>query len=170
MEYLQVNASDDFRATTIYQSYCETFPADERRNEKQFRALFSNPKVKIFAVLDELQNIGYLICWELTDFVFLEHFEIFSDFRSQKYGSQIIAGLFKDYSRIVLEAEPAGLNEDSKRRISFYERNGFQIIDQSYVQPPYDPDKNALDLWLLANWQPEKTDWIREEIYDVVYC
>ncbi len=170
MEYLEVQLCDDFRATSIYDSYCETFPADERRCEKQFRALFTNPKVKVYSVLDELKNIGYLICWELTDFVFLEHFEIFSEFRSNKYGAQIIADLFKDYSRIVLEAEPATLSTDAERRISFYEKNGFGVIDESYVQPPYDAEKNPLDLWLLANWNPEKTDWIKEEIYDVVYC
>ncbi|QDP85612.1 GNAT family N-acetyltransferase [Chryseobacterium sp. SNU WT5] len=170
MEYLEVSLCDDFRAVEIYRNYCQTFPADERRSDPQFRALFANPKVKIFAVLDHLQDVGYLICWELTDFVFLEHFEIFSDFRSKKYGSQIIADLIKRYSRIVLEAEPSDLNEDAKRRISFYERNGFSIIEEAYIQPAYDTEKKPLDLWLLANWKPEKTDWIKEELYDVVYC
>ena len=170
MEYLQVSSSDDFRAEEIYKSYCETFPKDERRGEKQFRHLFTNPKVRVFSVLDELQNIGYLVSWELTNFVFIEHFEIFSEFRSQKYGSQIIADLYKNYSHIVLEAEPENLDEDAKRRIDFYQTNGFLIIDETYVQPSYDPEKKSVNLWLLANWQPEKTDWIKEEIYDVVYC
>ncbi|AZI66770.1 N-acetyltransferase [Kaistella daneshvariae] len=169
MEYLEISQHDDFRALEIYKSYCESFPADEQRNEKQFRGLFMNPKVKVYSVLRELENIGYLICWEMTDFVFLEHFEIFSEFRSKKYGSEILADLFKKYLHIVLEAEPSDLDEDAKRRISFYEQNGFHIIDENYVQPPYDPEKNALNLWLLANWKPEKTDWIKEEIYDVVY-
>jgi len=170
MEYLQVPSFDDFRAQEIYRSYCETFPEDERRSEKQFRELFKNPKVKVLSVLENLQNIGYLVTWELTGFVFVEHFEIFSQYRSLKYGSQIISDLFKNYLHIVLEAEPANLGDDAKRRIAFYGRNGFGIIDENYVQPCYDPEKQALNLWLLANWQPEKTDWIKEEIYDVVYC
>lgn len=170
MEYLEVTVCDDFRAVEIYKNYCETFPPDEQRSEKQFRALFSHPKVKVIAVLDNLQNVGYLIYWKLTDFVFLEHFEIFSEFRSKKYGSQIVADLFKEYSRIVLEVEPPELNVDAKRRIVFYETNGFTVIDESYVQPAYESHKNPLNLWLLANWKPEKTDWIKEEIYDVVYC
>ncbi len=169
LEYLEINQHDDFRSGKIYTTYCTTFPADERRCEKQFRALFGNPCVKIFSVLDALQEIGYLICWELTECVFVEHFEIFSEFRSKKYGSQIIADLFRDYSRIVLEAEPAELSTDAQRRIDFYERNGFSVIDKHYVQPPYEAEKNALDLWLLANWQPEDTEALKEEIYDVVY-
>ncbi|WP_332023798.1 GNAT family N-acetyltransferase [Kaistella sp.] len=170
MEYLQITSFDDYRVQEIYKSYCETFPEDERRSEQQFRHLFSNPRVKVFSVLKDLKNIGYLISWELTNFVFIEHFEIFSEFRSLKYGSEIISHLYKNYSHIVLEAEPEDQDENAARRISFYEKNGFMVIDENYVQPCYDPEKNSLNLWLLANWQPEKTDWIKEEIYDVVYC
>ena len=169
MEYLQVPTFDDFRAQDIFKSYCETFPDDERRSEKQFRSLFNNPKVKVFSILEDLKNIGYIISWELTNFVFVEHFEIFSEFRSLKYGSEIIGHLFRDYSHIVLEAEPENLDEDSKRRIDFYRKNGFIVIDENYLQPSYDPEKKSVPLWLLANWQPEKTDWIKEEIFDVVY-
>lgn len=170
MEYLQVSAADDFRAEHIYKSYCSTFPEDERRSEDQFRQLFKNPKVKVLAILNELDNIGYLVLWELTDFVFIEHFEIFSEFRSLKYGSEMLAHLFRTYSHIVLEAEPEHLNDDAVRRIAFYRKNGFSVIDENYVQPCYEEGKNSLQLLLLANWQPEKTDWIKEEIYDVVYC
>ncbi|MGV8915210.1 MAG: N-acetyltransferase [Kaistella sp.] len=170
MEYLQINSFEDFRAVEIYKSYCETFPEDERRGEKQFRSLFTNPKVKVWSVLKDLQNIGYLISWELTNFIFIEHFEIFSEFRSLKYGSVIIQDLFKNYSHIVLESEPETLDDIAKRRIGFYERNGFQIIDKNYEQPAYEPGKNKLDLWLLANWQPENLQHVKEEIYDVVYC
>ena len=170
MEYLQVTSYDDFRAKEIFDSYCQTFPEDERRSENQFRQLFSNPKVKVFSILHELKNIGDIISWELTNFVFVEHFEVFSEFRSLKFGSEIITLLFKNYSHIVLEAEPENLDENAKRRIAFYQKNGFAIIDETYVQPCYEEGKNSLNLWLLANWNPEKTDWIKEEIYDVVYC
>lgn len=169
MEYLQVHSFDDFRAEQIFKSYCETFPEDERRSEDQFQSLFSNPNVKVFSVLKDLKNIGYLIIWELSNSVFVEHFEIFSEYRSLKYGSEIIADLFRDYSHIILEAEPETLNDDAQRRIEFYKRNGFRIIDEQYIQPSYGEGKSPLNLWLLANWHPEKTDWIKEEIYDIVY-
>lgn len=168
MEYLTVE-SFDFRAEEIYCAYSTSFPPDEQRSEQQFRALFNNPRVRVVSVLDHLQKVGYLIIWELTGFVFLEHFEIFSEFRSRNYGSQIVTELYRDYSHMVLEAEPADLSSDAARRISFYEKNGFTVIDRDYVQPAYDADKNPLNLWLMANWLPDKTDWIREELYDVVY-
>ena len=151
MEYLQIPSFDDYRVQEIYQSYCETFPEDERRSEQQFRSLFSNPRVKVFSVLEELKNIGYMISWELTNFVFIENFEIFSEFRSLKYGSEIINDLYRNYSHIVLEAEPENLDENAGRRIDFYQKNGFVVIDENYVQPCYSPEKkkesNPKTIW-----------------------
>ncbi len=169
MEFIQVTSPEDFRTVEIYSSYCTTFPECERRSEVQFQDLFSRNNVKIYAVLDELKTVGYLIIWELSTGVFVEHFEIFSQFRSQKYGSEIISKLFRDYSNIILEAEPDDLNEDSKRRIDFYRRNGFDVIDEHYVQPSYAEGKQSLNLWLLCNWKPENVLRIKEEIYDTVY-
>lgn len=170
MEFIRISSATDFRAREIYHSYTQSFPEDERRNESQFHSLFHKEKAKIFSVLDDLKYIGYLIAWELTDAIFIEHFEIFSDFRSQKFGSEVIKKLFTDYSKIILESEPETLDETAKRRIEFYKKNGFKIISQDYVQPPYEERKNPVNLWLMANYQPERTDRILEEIYDVVYC
>ncbi len=169
MEFIHITSAEDFRAKDIYNSYIQSFPKDERRSEKQFNSLFANGNVKVFSVLKDLQYIGYIIAWELTEFVFIEHFEIFSKFRSQKFGADVIKDLFRDYSKIILESEPETLDETAKRRIEFYKRNGFEIVETNYKQPPYDKEKNPVDLWLLANFQPEKLDWIRDEIYDVVY-
>lgn len=169
MEFLEITSHEDFRVSEIYSSYCSTFPDCERRDESQFHNLFSKPGVKVFSLLDGLKTVGYIIVWELSTGVFVEHFEIFSEFRSQKYGSEIIKDLFKNYSNIILETEPEDLNEDAARRINFYRRNGFDIIDENYVQPSYGEGKDSLNLWLMANWKPENPDRIKEEIYDIVY-
>lgn len=169
MEYLPIPSYDDFRVPPIYQSYTSSFPEDERRSETQFRELFHHPIVKVYSVQDQANNIGYLIIWELSGFVFVEHFEVFQPFRSKKYGSVIIGHLFKNHPKIVLEAEPEQHDELAKRRIGFYQRNGFGVIDTQYIQPPYGAGKNPLNLWLLATWNPENITKIKEEIYDVVY-
>lgn len=170
MEFNQVTSAEDYRAKEIYNAYCSAFPEDERRCEKQFRELFNQNHVKIFSVLEGLDDIGYFICWELSHFVFVEHFEIFSEFRSKKYGSEVLKKLYSDYSKIVLESEPEHLDETAKKRLEFYSKNGFTTIDDNYLQPPYQNGKNPVSLWLLSNFQPENTDRIREEIYDTVYC
>ncbi|WP_267405858.1 MULTISPECIES: GNAT family N-acetyltransferase [unclassified Chryseobacterium] len=169
MEFLQITSPDDYRVQEIFDSYCSTFPEDERRDWNKLSTLFANPKVKIISILHEAQNVGYLIIWELSDFTFVEHFEVFPQFRSQKLGSYITGYLFENYARIILEIEPEHLGDDAKRRYAFYQRNGFNLIDKMYVQPSYGEGKKPLDLWLLANYSPENLEEIKDEIYDVVY-
>ena len=169
MEFIQVQSWDDFRAKEIYHAYETTFPPEERRNAQMFRQLFSRPEVKVLSVLHRLNNIGYLIVWELSDFVFVEHFEIFSEFRSLKYGSEIMQHLIKEHTHIVLETEPAPFSEEAANRVEFYQRNDFEILDTEYIQPPYSAETNSVNLWLMANWKPENHEVIVEEIYDVVY-
>lgn len=169
MEFLQITSPDDYRVQQIYHSYSTTFPEDERREWSQFIKLFEHSNVKVISVLNDTENVGYLILWELTNYVFVEHFEVFAEFRNQKLGSHITDYLFKNYPRIILEIEPEHLNEDAKRRFSFYQRNGFNLIDETYVQPSYGEGKKSLNLWLLANYIPENLEEVKEEIYDIVY-
>ncbi|KMQ68081.1 hypothetical protein ACM39_09485 [Chryseobacterium sp. FH2] len=169
MEFLQITSPDDYRVQEIFDSYCHTFPEDERRDWGKLAALFSNPKVKIISVSHETRNVGYLIIWELSNYTFVEHFEVFPEFRSQKLGSHITGYLFNNYPRIILEIEPEHLGDDARRRYAFYQRNGFNLIDEMYVQPSYGQGKRPLDLWLLSNYSPDNLKEIKDEIYDVVY-
>lgn len=169
MEFLQITSPDDYRVQQIFNSYSTTFPEDERREWSQFVKLFDHPNVKVISVLNNSENIGYLIIWDLKNHVFVEHFEVFSEFRNQKLGSHITDYLFKNYPRIILEIEPEHLDDNAKRRFSFYQRNGFSLIDEMYVQPSYGEGKNSLKLWLLANYTPENLEEVKDEIYDIVY-
>lgn len=169
MEFLQITSSEDYRVEEIYKAYCSTFPEDERRDRDKLSTLFLHPKVKIISVLHESVNIGYLILWELSTYTFVEHFEVFEEFRSQKLGSFITKYLFENYPRIILEIEPEHSGKDAARRYAFYQKNGFHLIDEMYVQPSYGKGKKPLNLWLLSNYTPENLKEIRDEIYDVVY-
>ncbi|WP_185290228.1 GNAT family N-acetyltransferase [Chryseobacterium lactis] len=169
MEFLPITSAEDHRVQEIYTSYTTTFPIDEQRNKGQFLDLFSNPKVHFMSVVHESETIGYLILWELSSFVFVEHFEVFEAFRSKKLGSHIMNHLLENYPRIILEIEPAELNEDAKRRYSFYQRNRFELIDTTYIQPSYGDGKQSLNLWLLANYSPENVEELKSEICMTVY-
>ncbi|ROI03556.1 MULTISPECIES: GNAT family N-acetyltransferase [unclassified Chryseobacterium] len=169
MEFSPITSAEDHRVPEIYASYISTFPIDEQRDKEQFLTLFSNPKAKIMSVLHESQTVGYLILWELSSFVFVEHFEVFEAFRSKKLGSHIMGHLLDNYSSIILEIEPANLSEDAERRYSFYQRNNFSLIDTTYIQPSYGEGKKSLNLWLLANYSPENVEEIKNEICNTVY-
>lgn len=171
MELIQVENSGDSRAKEIYSSYCEAFPVDERRSEQQFNKLFSNSKAMVLSILnDENSFIGYLIGWELNTFFFLEHFEIFPQYRNSNYGTQVLSHLVSVHPKIILESEPSDLNEMACRRIGFYTRNGFKVIDENYLQPAYGIGKEPVQLWLLANFAPENTEILKAEILKTVYA
>ncbi|MDM1557485.1 GNAT family N-acetyltransferase [Chryseobacterium indologenes] len=169
MEFLPITSVEDHRIQGIYTSYTSTFPVDEQRDKEQFLDLFLNPKVKFMSILHESEAIGYIILWELSSFVFVEHFEVFEVFRSKKLGSHIMQHLLESYPRIILEIEPEDVNEDAKRRYSFYQRNNFGLIDTTYIQPSYGEGKQSLNLWLLANYSPENVEELKNEICDIVY-
>lgn len=169
MEFLPITSAEDHRVQEIYTSYTTTFPVDEQRDKEQFTDLFSTPQAKIMSVVHESEAVGYLILWELSSFVFVEHFEVFETFRSKKLGSQIMGSLLESYPKIILEIEPEDLNEDAKRRYSFYQRNSFGLIDTTYVQPSYGEGKKSLNLWLLANYTPDNVEELKSEICNTVY-
>lgn len=157
------------KLSRIYSAYESTFPADERRDQDQFLALLDNPDSFIFAVKNDETHVGYVILWKLETCHYLEHFEVFEEFRNLKLGSQILTELKEKFGSILLESEPSHLNEMSERRINFYLRNGFSIISEDYIQPSYGPGKSSMNLFLLSNFEAENVKEIEEELFTKVY-
>ncbi|MFC6269357.1 GNAT family N-acetyltransferase [Frigoriflavimonas asaccharolytica] len=169
MEFIQIQDATSERAERIYSHYSQTFPEDERRDLKQFSQLFENKNVEIFGIFFTNKFVGYSIIWTLSDFSFMEHFEIFSEHQNQNFGSTFLKNITEKHPHLILETEPKDLNEDAQKRIKFYERNGFFILQEDYIQPPYSEDKKPITLWLMANYHPQKLEFVKENIYDVVY-
>lgn len=157
------------KLSRIYSAYESTFPADERRDEVQFLALLQNPDSFIFSVKNDETHVGYVILWKLETCYYLEHFEVFEEFRNLKLGSQILSELQEKFDHIILESEPSHLDEMAERRINFYLRNGFTIISEDYIQPSYGPGKNSMNLFVLSNFTVEKVKEIEKELHTKVY-
>jgi len=169
VNFCKIISTDIGIINEIYAVYTRSFPEDERRDEKQFYALFQNPKVQVFLVVFEHNAIAYLITWQLEEFVFIEHFEVFETYRNMKYGALILNQFSEKFSKIILESEPEIMGELAIRRLGFYGRNGFSIVERNYEQPPYSKEKNALKLYLLSNFKIDAIAPIVLEIYKVVY-
>ena len=157
------------KLSRIFAAYESTFPEDERRDESQFLALLENPDSFIFSVKNDETHVGYVILWKLENCYYLEHFEVFEEFRNLKLGSQILAELKEKFGNIVLESEPSHLDEMAERRINFYLRNGFSIISEDYIQPSYGPGKNSMNLFLLSNFDVTEVQVIEKELHTKVY-
>ncbi|MGC4128406.1 MAG: GNAT family N-acetyltransferase [Bergeyella sp.] len=157
------------KISRLFYVYEKTFHENERRDKEQFLSLAETPDAYIYSAKDAETAVGYLIVWEFPDFHFLEHFEVFEEFRNRKYGAEILTSLAEKHPKIILETEPPYLNETAERRIGFYERNGFKIIDKNYIQPSYGEGKNELPLFLMANYEPENIEEIIKDIHEKVY-
>ena len=157
------------KISRIFNSYEKTFPEDERRDKEQFLNLAENPDAFVFLIKNEDETIGYCVIWELSDFFFLEHFEVFEEFRNQKFGEKILEALKEKFEKLVLETEPDSLSEIANRRLGFYQRNGFEVINENYLQPSYSEGKSSLQLFLMANFLTENLENSIQEIHAVVY-
>lgn len=157
------------KISKIFYAYEKTFPENERREKEQFLDLAENPDVFIFNAKFQDETVGYVVIWELKDFYFLEHFEVFEEFRNQKFGEKILEALKEKFDKIMLETEPDSLSEIAARRVRFYERNGFEIINKDYIQPSYGEGKSSLHLFLMANFLTENLEQNIKNIYEIVY-
>jgi ribosomal protein S18 acetylase RimI-like enzyme len=157
------------KISKIFSRYEKTFPEDERRSKEQFLDLAENPDVFVFLIKNEDETIGYCVIWELSNFYFLEHFEVFEEFRNQKFGEKILESLQEKFEKMILETEPDSLSEIAARRLQFYQRNGFEIVEKNYLQPSYGEGKSSLHLFLMANFEPENVETLIQEIHKIVY-
>jgi ribosomal protein S18 acetylase RimI-like enzyme len=162
--------------TTIQPWYEASFPLDERRSFDELTSLLSYPDMHLCVLISESQLVGFIIYWQWDDLVFVEHLAIAPEQRGKQFGQQAMAHLFQLNSPyVVLEVERP-TDEISRRRVRFYERQGFVLNAFDYVQPPYQPDKLPVPMRLMS--VPALTDQaafdrlsalIKERVYERFY-
>ncbi|MDL1913852.1 MAG: GNAT family N-acetyltransferase [Bergeyella sp.] len=169
MKFVRLDSFTDKKSKQIYRAYTRTFPEEERRDHARFLGLYRQPEVFIFGILEDIYFVGYIILWKLKDFVFVEHFEIFSTLRGKNYGSRVMQALQKKYDKITLEIEPPYLGSIAAKRLRFYEKNGFKVLSECYTQPSYIKEKPSVELYLLSNTNFKNPEVIIKEIHSTVY-
>ena len=128
----QVYANDSNSLKFIERIYTESFPPDERRD-------FSD----VIRLLEENDDFFIVL---LSD----ENKAVDSSCRGSGYGATAMTELLKLINNpAVLEVEKP-LDDISQRRIRFYERLGFVLCTRPYTQPPYSPEKQPLELYLMS--------------------
>lgn len=165
MEYL---SEADF--PLFYDLLCEAFPQTERRGEKEQRALFSLEKYKVCAkrFSGKLAAIAY---WNFGDFRFVEHFAVDRTLRGGGIGSAFLREFVSaENSPCILEAELPE-QEIQKRRIAFYQRNGFCLLPFSYFQPPLNKGEGRTPMLTMATESvgEDRFSVMRQKIYSDVY-
>lgn len=147
----------------IYRIMQASFSDDEYRPYDEQLALFEEPEYRIYYM-----PAGFLAVWEFESFIYIEHFAVDPAIRNSGTGSAMLQELVKQYQKpICLEVE---LPEDelTRRRIGFYERNGFVFNEYPYIQPPISKGKSPVPLRIMTYGSAITQDTF-EEMKRVLY-
>ena len=153
----------------------EAFPEEERRdNNKQSELINTREDFHCNLLEEDGVAVGLMNYWALNGFVFLEHFAVDSSKRNGGFGQKALNTLKEEvHFPIILEAEEPH-DDLSKRRIGFYERQGFELLDIEYFQPPYRKEDGYLPLKLMTfgdlhmdTHHQDVIDEIYQKVYDI---
>lgn len=150
-----------------------SFPSDERRDESlQRRIVDDDDRMRCLVIKDGDVSVGFITVWTLTEIIYVEHFAIAEAFRRRGYGKLALAELIRmsNVGRLILEVELPS-TEEAVRRISFYEKCGFELSARPYVQPSYSPSKQSVPMSLMTYGKVGKQEVENavKEIYKIVY-
>lgn len=149
------------------------FPLQERRDADLQREYADHKQqFHTYIILEKETPIGFVTLWELTDFHYIEHFAIHERYRNKGYGQMVISQLKEEVEgMIILEAEQP-TDDITRRRIRFYQRQGFILQDVPYHQPPYRKGEDWLPMKLMTlnniNFESQ-FESVRDTIYKEVY-
>lgn len=129
----------------------EAFPAGERGTRAYQHSLLRRDPYTLWGWRDQGVVKAILALWEFEDFLFVEHFAVAAQGRGAGTGSQILRWMkARAGSRhILLEVEEPE-TRDAKRRIAFYQRNGFVLTPYRYVQPAADAADPPVALQIMS--------------------
>ncbi len=152
IELHRICSAEDSRVAELEKLYEEAFPEAERRDISQWKEMIvSCPRMHLNAVEEGGQLAGLLVYWDFGDFYYVEHLAVYARMRNRKIGQQVLAYIGENLSGVcLLEVEPP-LTDLSVRRINYYRRNGYEVLDKTYMQPSYRPSGEELPLWIMGN-------------------
>jgi ribosomal protein S18 acetylase RimI-like enzyme len=147
----QITTSNSKTAKEALRIYENSFPTEEKRSiEKHIKLMKDNPFFRFHAAMKKEQVIGMVVLWELSDFTHIDYLATAPDYRNKGYGKMIIKQIQQLYKGlIVLEVEMPD-NDLAKRRINFYTRLGFHLLDFPYFMPKYNHPTEPLSMLLMS--------------------
>ncbi len=145
-----VNTNDKVWEEAI-QIYEEAFPVVEKRPiEQHIQLMEENLSFQFYAAMDNERVVGIVVLWKLSGFIYLDYLATSSDSRNKGYGKIIMRQLQDTFGEpIVLEVEIPD-NELSERRVGFYTRLGFNLLDFPYFMPKYNNPKEQFPMLLMS--------------------
>ncbi len=170
MQLKRINDAQDEQLRALISLYEESFPQEERRLPSQLVYLIAHKTEMYFnAIHHEGELCGLFVYWDFKDFYYLEHLAVFPSMRNKKIGAKLLEYISVHLPGIhLLEVEPP-TDEMAIRRIGYYRRNGYEVLEKNYLQPSYTKSGDAFPLWIMGNRSSDSlSDFIhliQQEVY-----
>ena len=125
---VKITSSKDPLLAQVPWLYEMSFPAIARIDSQRFLSLIDNhPEITFNVITVDDEFAGMAVMWDLGEYRYFEYFAMVPSLRNQGVGAQVLKALCEESDLpIVGEAEPP-VSPLQKRRIAFYERNGFHV-------------------------------------------
>lgn len=169
MVMLRKITNDGFN--TVYNIMENSFPQNEIRSYRGQLQLLTLPDYSLFIKQEKGEIIGFIATWDLGDFTFIEHFAVSKEHRGKGVGSEILRELKACIcAPLVLEVEPP-VDEKTRKRIAFYEKNGLFYHDYYYVQPPLEKEREEVELKIMCSKKLDRNGFekVRNVLYKKIY-
>ncbi len=158
----------------IEEIYLSSFPEAERRPWETIVRPESDKGPLLHSITMKAgcaeSLLGFITLWNFDDFIYVEHFAIDEALRGFNLGARVLSKLRKTHKTIVLEVEmPSDNNPVAARRIDFYRRNGFEIVNDEYIQPPYGPGLPSVQMYLMSSNPAVDTQKAAQNLHREVY-
>jgi ribosomal protein S18 acetylase RimI-like enzyme len=157
--------------------YLTAFPPSERREFDELKKQIYNENCNVNLILAGEKVVGFVVLWNFTEFVFLEHFATEPGLRGLGIGEKTLSEIKSQFQKTVILETELPNDELSQRRIRFYERNGFHKLCRTYFQPAYGANKPEVELKLMStnvdlaeNQIDNYISVIREKVYQIIFA
>lgn len=146
-ELLKLEEFDRF-----YQILSNNFPTKEIKEYNYMKDTFYAGLYQVLTLKDNDQIVGIMSFYQHDDFRFIDYFAIDGSLKGKGMGSKMFQYFINlDDKMVILEVEHPE-DEQSKRRIAFYQRNGLYLNDQfEYFVPPVRNLKHRLYFHLMSS-------------------
>lgn len=146
-ELLKLEEFDRF-----YQILSNNFPTKEIKEYNYMKDTFHAGLYQVLTLKDNDQIVGIMSFYQHDNFRFIDYFAIDGSLKGKGMGSEMLRYFINlDDKMVILEVEHPE-DEQSKRRIAFYQRNGLYLNDQfEYFVPPVRNLKHRLYFHLMSS-------------------
>ena len=147
---LEILSKDNQKHSRLaWELYQRSFPKSERRDADEQEKIMKKSDYRFEMILEDENFLGIMFLWETNDFIFLEHFATLEDLRGKGIGSKALELLKARGKTVILEIEPP-VDELTRRRCGFYQRNSMILNPHYHVQAKYRVGDDDLELKIMS--------------------